>query len=208
MSFYNLFLSTLVFALPKGKEPVLLRREDSSVALSTVESFLEPNNRKGGAESQFSLKSLSILLPIIIIALIVLISALIFAYKIYQTKKKTTVEYKIESISCNVPMKLAKPQSVYCPTPNEIGSGLVLSACSTFVPSLDDEMYIELGDQVRIVMEYDDGWVLGLNLRTNEQGVLPKQCLASGASSPVVSRINSTVITDDVIMKRRSSFIN
>lgn len=57
----------------------------------------------------------------------------------------------------------------------------------TFEPSMPDELVIYPGDKVRILMAYDDGWVLGENLSSVEpgstrppnRGVFPRDCIDS-----------------------------
>ncbi|KAI9010884.1 hypothetical protein CLU79DRAFT_687600, partial [Phycomyces nitens] len=49
---------------------------------------------------------------------------------------------------------------------------------TTFMPSLNDELTILPGDQVKLFVEYDDGWCLGVNeSRGNAQGVFPLHCI-------------------------------
>ncbi|KAG2206224.1 hypothetical protein INT46_006392 [Mucor plumbeus] len=49
---------------------------------------------------------------------------------------------------------------------------------SSYRQNLDDELYIQPGDQVQIYTEYDDGWCLGINLtRGGSRGVFPQHCL-------------------------------
>ncbi|CAO3653854.1 unnamed protein product [Mucor fragilis] len=49
---------------------------------------------------------------------------------------------------------------------------------SSYTQTLDDELYIQPGDQVQVYTEYDDGWCLGINLtRGGSRGVFPQHCL-------------------------------
>jgi hypothetical protein len=45
-----------------------------------------------------------------------------------------------------------------------------------FIPSLPDELSITVGEVVRVVKVFDDGWALCANQR-GEQGVVPVECL-------------------------------
>ncbi|KAI9228925.1 MAG: hypothetical protein DHS80DRAFT_30346 [Piptocephalis tieghemiana] len=57
-------------------------------------------------------------------------------------------------------------------------SSKIYPVVSTYTPTLGDELEIQPGDQVQIVVEYDDGWCQGLNLsRGNAKGVFPKHCV-------------------------------
>ncbi|KDQ61067.1 hypothetical protein JAAARDRAFT_94211, partial [Jaapia argillacea MUCL 33604] len=49
----------------------------------------------------------------------------------------------------------------------------------TFVPSLPDELSISVGETLRILSEYDDGWALCMNGR-GEKGMVPLECLDRG----------------------------
>jgi hypothetical protein len=49
----------------------------------------------------------------------------------------------------------------------------------TFITSLPDELSIRVGETIRVLAEYDDGWALSLNAR-GEQGMVPLQCLDRG----------------------------
>ncbi|RCI06061.1 hypothetical protein CU098_012606 [Rhizopus stolonifer] len=69
------------------------------------------------------------------------------------------------------------PTTVTSPTPNIpiIGKFVVVA---TFVPTLSDELDIEPGDQIDLLVEYDDGWCQGINVtRGNQKGVFPRHCI-------------------------------
>ncbi|KAK9710618.1 hypothetical protein K7432_008322 [Basidiobolus ranarum] len=49
---------------------------------------------------------------------------------------------------------------------------------NTYTPTLGDELEIYPGDQVTVIVEYDDGWVQGINeTRGRVKGVFPKHCV-------------------------------
>ncbi|KAG0167853.1 hypothetical protein DFQ28_005460 [Apophysomyces sp. BC1034] len=61
------------------------------------------------------------------------------------------------------------------PQPDSIG---VFTVISTYTPTLNDEIDIQTGDRVEVLVEYDDGWCQGINLsRGNAKGVFPKHCV-------------------------------
>lgn len=71
-------------------------------------------------------------------------------------------------------------------SPTQAGSVGVFHVAATYTPTLSDEIDIQTGDQVEVLVEYDDGWCQGINLsRGNAKGVFPKHCIdyASGVSS-------------------------
>lgn len=49
----------------------------------------------------------------------------------------------------------------------------------TFITTLPDELAIGIGEQIRVLAEYDDGWALGMN-SSGEQGMIPLECLDRG----------------------------
>ncbi|CAG8502232.1 10831_t:CDS:2 [Dentiscutata erythropus] len=60
-------------------------------------------------------------------------------------------------------------------TPQPIGSYTVID---TYVPTLPDELDIQPGDKVTVLVVYDDGWVQGINeTRGGVKGVFPQHCV-------------------------------
>jgi hypothetical protein len=55
----------------------------------------------------------------------------------------------------------------------------LMSVVTTFAPSLDDELAVKLGDTVRMVEEYQDGWCLVQRVGRIDapKGVVPRFCL-------------------------------
>ncbi|CAI2173830.1 6289_t:CDS:2 [Funneliformis geosporum] len=52
------------------------------------------------------------------------------------------------------------------------------SVIATYAPALADELDIQPGDKVTILVEYDDGWVQGINeTRGGTKGVFPRHCV-------------------------------
>ncbi|CAJ0759482.1 13569_t:CDS:2, partial [Entrophospora sp. SA101] len=59
--------------------------------------------------------------------------------------------------------------------PTSLGSFTVVAS---YTPSLDDELEIQPGDKVTILVEYDDGWVNGINeSRGGIKGMFPRHCV-------------------------------
>lgn len=42
--------------------------------------------------------------------------------------------------------------------------------------SIDDELSLDVGDEILVLREFDDGWALGVNLKTKAQGAFPLVC--------------------------------
>lgn len=51
-----------------------------------------------------------------------------------------------------------------------------------YIPSLPDELSVNVGETVRVVKAFDDGWALCSNAR-GEQGVVPLECLDRSVST-------------------------
>ncbi|ORY98691.1 hypothetical protein BCR43DRAFT_487985 [Syncephalastrum racemosum] len=78
---------------------------------------------------------------------------------------------------------------------------------STYTPTLDDELYVQLGDRVQVFVEYDDGWCLGANLSANgARGVFPQHCVQQ--SSPHQPFAQTLTPNDNRYSKRSSSLMN
>ncbi|GAA6063445.1 hypothetical protein JCM10212_005618 [Sporobolomyces blumeae] len=74
------------------------------------------------------------------------------------------------------------------------GQGEIRVVKGTFDPSLDDELVLYPGDRVQVLMKYDDGWALGLNLSSGNppaKGVFPFDCLGEIVPPPAASEIRA-----------------
>ena len=56
------------------------------------------------------------------------------------------------------------------------------SVVCTFIPSLPDELTISVGETLRVLAGYEDGWSLCMNFR-GKQGMVPNECLEKSFSS-------------------------
>ncbi|KAI8365434.1 hypothetical protein EDC96DRAFT_565285 [Choanephora cucurbitarum] len=82
-----------------------------------------------------------------------------------------------------------------------IGKFVVIA---TYVPTLSDEIEIEPGDKVDLLVEYDDGWCQGINTtRGNIKGVFPRHCIDNIS----VSSNRGSVATSLERSKRISSML-
>lgn len=46
-----------------------------------------------------------------------------------------------------------------------------------FIPTEEDEIRLDIGDDVEITTIFEDGWCEGVNKSTNEEGVFPRTCV-------------------------------
>ena len=51
----------------------------------------------------------------------------------------------------------------------------------TFIPSLPDELTVYIGETLRVLAGYEDGWSLCMDCR-GEQGMVPNECLEQSSS--------------------------
>ena len=86
------------------------------------------------------------------------------------------------------------------------GANFAFVRC-TYIPNLPDELSITVGETVRVLSEYDDGWAMCLNSR-NEQGVVPIECLDKGGIPSVAPGQYIGQGTGDWRMSRRASSLH
>jgi SH3 domain len=46
-----------------------------------------------------------------------------------------------------------------------------------YVPNLSDEVYLYVGDKIIVKCKFDDGWALGYNMSTKQEGSFPMACV-------------------------------
>jgi len=109
------------------------------------------------------------------------------------------------------------PPPSYMSSKSSLGSGNRISpnfkiVIQAYVPARPDELQVKLGDRLRVLAEYDDGWALCVNMSTSldadqdrKQGVVPKACwsgedIGTGGAG---AQENGRGIGDDDKMSRR-----
>ncbi|KAJ1513474.1 hypothetical protein HMI56_002397 [Coelomomyces lativittatus] len=78
-----------------------------------------------------------------------------------------------------------------------------------YVPELEDELKLSVGDQVIIQERFQDKWVLGTNLTTGDSGCFPLLCLNADAASSIgseydISTIESSTYINCVYQEKQS----
>ncbi|KAF6763727.1 hypothetical protein DFP72DRAFT_481920 [Ephemerocybe angulata] len=73
------------------------------------------------------------------------------------------------------PSPLSKPP-IYGPPITTTLSQPISTVVSTFITTLPDELSITIGEAIRVLAEYDDGWALCLK-PNGQQGMVPMECL-------------------------------
>lgn len=89
------------------------------------------------------------------------------------------------------------------PVSHSAASGTYAAVQYTFIPSLPDELSISVGEVVRIIHEYDDGWSLCSNVQ-GEQGVIPNECLKRKASPDAPSQTSQNYLGEGTGVWRMS----
>jgi hypothetical protein len=63
-------------------------------------------------------------------------------------------------------------------------SSNIYAVVATYIPTLSDELEIEMGDQIDLEAEFDDGWCQGKNItKGGVAGVFPRHCIDRVAST-------------------------
>ena len=106
----------------------------------------------------------------------------------YQPTNQTSTfdNYEVAPISNNQKPMAAVPAAAAAALPaaavsappqqeQSIGSFRVIA---TYIPTLSDELEIEAGDHIELIVEYDDGWCQGVNIsKGHTKGVFPRHCI-------------------------------
>jgi len=129
------------------------------------------------------------------------------------------MSYDFSSSKLNIPsqldnktLSLASSARMSSATDRELNS-TPYRAVHTYEPQLNDELLLEINDIVEVVYIYDDGWVWGINTRTNESGACPMLCLEKvdgeneGDYSKSIISGRDSMISRDSVPGRRDSRI-
>ncbi|KAK4058607.1 hypothetical protein OIO90_000051 [Microbotryomycetes sp. JL221] len=80
------------------------------------------------------------------------------------------------------------------------GQGAVHVVKRTFEPGLEDELVLLPGNRVQLLIRYDDGWALGINLDSDQsppaKGVFPFDCLGEALGTSTQQPL-STIMEQD-----------
>lgn len=52
----------------------------------------------------------------------------------------------------------------------------IVEAVHVYLPTLNDELHLEIGDKILVLKRFDDGWASGSKLSTGEEGAFPLIC--------------------------------
>lgn len=104
------------------------------------------------------------------------------------------------SVAIPPPPQAQPPVVVPPPPPSSFNPPIVggTTVRCTFIPNLDDELWITTGETIKVLQEYDDGWALCENAG-QQRGMVPVECLERGEGGAQNARPN---------LKRASSLSN
>lgn len=103
---------------------------------------------------------------------IVVIFIIIFVVLLYMRRRNTSGG--LEGIAGDRTGALADDQ------------GQIAETCEVifnYVPNLSDEIYLYVGDKVIVKVKFDDGWAMGYNMSTKQEGSFPLACVAPFSSN-------------------------
>jgi hypothetical protein len=94
--------------------------------------------------------------------------------------------------------------AVYSPASANLSPFGAAVVC-TFITSLPDELSIKVGETIRVLAEYDDGWALCMNM-SGQQGMVPMECLnRGGGAAPSAMELSAPRLPDARGIRRTSS---
>ncbi|KAJ1974274.1 hypothetical protein H4R34_004779, partial [Dimargaris verticillata] len=127
-------------------------------------------------------KLLAIILPCVFGGLFLLGLLLFFLYRRRQRKRDRIQGLLPTTTLRGQKMFNGKVGSTF-PTvvPKEASSGDAVKCRVThvFTPRMEDEILLTPGDKVLIYKTFDDGWAVGYNLSTGQQGTVPMVCVTA-----------------------------
>ncbi|KAI8991982.1 hypothetical protein BDF20DRAFT_847608 [Mycotypha africana] len=93
--------------------------------------------------------------------------------------------------------------------PTQSNSLGVFHVIATYTPTLSDEIDIQLGDQIEVLVEYDDGWCQGINLtRGQAKGVFPRHCVDHqplGVSTTAVAGDTNNISANPALQQQQKN---
>ncbi|KAI9271344.1 hypothetical protein BY458DRAFT_456021 [Sporodiniella umbellata] len=93
----------------------------------------------------------------------------------------------------------AVPAVVVSGESNQTPSLGTFTVIATYIPTLSDELEIEPGDRIELLVEYDDGWCQGINITRNyAKGVFPRHCIDYATAPSEKSSMNDVERTKRV----------
>lgn len=122
-----------------------------------------------------------------VIVLVIIILAAIFLIK-----KRNAGSSQEQSFSNGDPIQIAETYEVIY----------------NYVPNLSDEVYLYVGDKIIVKCKFDDGWALGYNMSTKQEGSFPMACVggfADNNNARSTYKRESTVADESSIRQRGSS---
>lgn len=74
-----------------------------------------------------------------------------------------------------------------------------------YVPNLSDEVYLYVGDKIIVKCKFDDGWAIGYNMSTKQEGSFPMACVNSFANDARSTYKPESMAADENSIRQRGS---
>ncbi|KAJ3340706.1 C-Jun-amino-terminal kinase-interacting protein 2 [Entophlyctis luteolus] len=135
---------------------------------STYTASIESLSGRQGSGGEFSRRVSSMVVPVA--------SGLRLQQEIQPQQNFQQVQLKQ---SAPLPMQKIEPKSGTAtkvpPVSNKVPKLRLVT--HEFTPEMTDEVQLNVGDQVQLFQEFDDGWASGRNMNSGREGILPLDCL-------------------------------
>ncbi|ORX88483.1 hypothetical protein K493DRAFT_319437 [Basidiobolus meristosporus CBS 931.73] len=157
------------------KKPLSANPTDTSNT-SQVPNEVSKDQNAGNSGSHSTGVSTGVIGGVVGVAVVGMAGLAMFMYRRHQSKKNMSSQM---ADAGGRGFESAIFEDTKLPPPNMHKTYTVVS---TYTPTLGDELEVYPGDQVTILVEYDDGWVQGINeSRGRIKGVFPKHCVESSS---------------------------
>jgi len=116
---------------------------------------------------------------------------IIIAAVIYYIRNRQSSTSKDQSFSNGDPIQIAETYEVIY----------------NYVPNLSDEVYLYVGDKIIVKCKFDDGWCLGYNLSTKQEGSFPMACVSTLSTTDARStyKPENMMSNDESSIRQRGS---
>ncbi|ORX98986.1 hypothetical protein K493DRAFT_299626 [Basidiobolus meristosporus CBS 931.73] len=113
------------------------------------------------------------------------LGALFYIRRRRQSQMKTHSSQSISSSTNLIANSLPYPPP--SPPPSAQSDGEGYTCVFAYTPTLEDELMIQPGDMLIVIWSFDDGWAVGRNLNTGNEGAFPMACVTKNPPSEILS---------------------
>ena len=113
----------------------------------------------------------------IVFAVLTFLAALILAIILVRKRKATFLQDIQYNESTSKSNYSNEKYSNNAPGISDAPVAETMQVIYNYVPNLSDEVYLYVGDPVLVKAKFDDGWALGYNMTTKQEGSFPLACV-------------------------------